>query len=439
MVGIASMPAVAEIDYYSLYLVGQAAPCGWDEKLPEQMTYLAEGLFIWDGWLSEGDFKFLNHAGSWDGSIVADDENKTFESEQRLTLVDNTSNQHYDFKFYNTRPGYVRIIADLKARTVLFRRPVASLIGEAVCGWNDVRDQIPVFADDEGHVTWTGMLRRGEIKFLADGGSDWAPCYNAPWEGEYLIDGSHMLVHNYADTDADGNFVDFKYNIQRAGRYTLNFRITPETGHGSLDVTRAPEPELAGAFTAASGRYLVALNYAGRYLHASPLPSRLYIGTSGADCTQLTSDGAGRFAATVTLNAGSYYKLASDPADWHGTAYSPDTDVDITTATANVAPMHGYSYTVPATGQYSITADFTGSAPFLYARYVEGTTLIAGPTQQAAAVMADGHDIVVTGEYRDITVSNLAGVVISHSPRTAVSPGIYIVKVDSLITKIAVK
>ncbi len=421
------------LDMNNLYIVGPAATDGvWTPDLPEEMVSIGYGTFIWDGCLGEGEFKFLNRLGDYSSSLVAENENQPVYSDNIYTLVDNSSGQNrYDFKFWNPEAGQCRIIVNMASdpMTLSFRRPAVQMVGSAVRGWGSPSLNIPVFADDEGAVEWTGLLQAGEIKFLS--GNGWSPCYNAPFYNEAFTDGYHSMVYNANGED------DNKFIVPRTGRYTLRFNLHEP----SVTVTSHPGPSLEGKFTAPAGRYVVAADRNGRQLHFGAVPSRLFVGSLDGDVAELPAStaGSGVFSGKVYLEEDNYYKLYADEACSDRYCFSPNTDVDISAgATCNVAPMHGYSYTVGSTGCYDLTADFSGAAP-----KVSATPIVSGADETVAGgnvkVSVNGRNITVVGEYDNIVVSDLCGRVISTAPTTAVLPGIYVVAVDFKTFKIVVR
>lgn len=425
--------ALAAIDMNHLYIVGPAATDGqWTPDLPEEMVSIGYGTFIWDGYLGEGEFKFLNRLGDYNSSLVAENENQRVEAGQTYTLVDNSSGQgRYDFKFWNPEAGECRIIANMSTNpmTLKFRRPVMLMVGSAVRGWSSPSQNIPVFADDEGVVEWTGLLQAGEIKFLA--GNNWSPCYNAPAHDEAFTDGYHGLVYN-----ANGEN-DHKFIVPRAGRYMLRFNMQ----NPSVTVSSDAGPSLAGAFTASPGRYVVAADRNGRHLYFGAVPKRLFVRSLDGKVTPLQtamSDGE-RFSGQVYMEKGNYYKLYADEACSDEYCFSPNTDVDISSgATGNVAPMHGNSYTVGQTGNYNVMVDFSGNTPSVSAMMnITGTENMT--VDSGVRVYAEGRDIVVEGEYGHVSVADVYGRHISTSARTTVAPGIYIVVVDLKTFKLIVR
>lgn len=433
LAGILAMPVKAELNYLRLYMVGQATPAGWNENLPEEMTPIGNDCFLWDGYLQEGDFKFLNTRGDWNSSLVASEYNQPLNPGEKLELRFNESQSYPDHKFYNSQAGWVRVIVNLRDMNVNFRRPVLGLVGEAALGWSLGKNVIPVFADDEGRAVWSGQLRRGELKILAGNCDDWSPCYNAPEAGDRLSDGGHAMIYN-----GEG---DFKYEVPVSGFYTLTFKNEGSEYFYGVDVTTREAPALDGRFVGMPGRYLVAVDRQARRVHTARVPGSLYIGTSGGDCVEIGRVADGKFSGEVSLRRGAYYKLSTDPSDWENRALSSNADVDITSsATANVAPMHGFSYTVPSDGNYLVSADFTGNVPSLYA--VKQTASEVSPIEAAdryVSVNAADGVITVEGEYTSLAICDMAGRLVGCASPCNVSQGIYLVKADNKVFKISIR
>lgn len=424
--------SMAAIDLNHLYIVGPAATAGeWTAELPEEMVSIGTGTFIWDGYLEEGEFKFLNQLGDYNSSIVAAAENQNVESGQTYTLIDNTSGQgNADYKFWNPQAGECRIIANIASSpmTLSFRRPVVQMVGSAVRGWGSPSLNIPVYADNEGVVEWTGLLQAGEIKFLV--GNDWSPCYNATSHEAPFGDGTHEMVYN-----ANGEN-DYKFIVPRTGRYTLQFDISAPT----VTVTSHSGPSLSGSFTASAGRYVVAADREGRNLYFGAVPQSLYIQSYDGTTTALTAGGSNGdvFTGVVFMKNSNYYKLYADAACSSDKCFSPNVDEEISAeATYNVAPMHGYSYTVSQTGFYDVVVDFSGGRPLISA--TRNLTGVDDVTADSVEVVVNGRDIVVEGDYDSISIVDVSGRVVSTAARTIVAPGIYLVVVDSKTYKLAVK
>ena len=425
--------------YPHLYIGGEAAPDNWNAALVEEMIPIGNDCFLWDGWLKTGQFKFIHTRGDWGSSIVANSENLEFSNGIEYTIVDNTSNKHGDYKFVNTKAGFVRIVVDFRKMKVNFRRPVLGIVGDGALGWGSPdpgKKMIPVFADDEGKAEWSGQLRRGEIKFLAGNCDAWYPCYNAPQSNDELWNGGHQMLYN----DGQGSAEDFKYLVPVSGYYTLTFKNEESDRYYGVDVKTEDAPNLDGFFTGRPGRYIVAVDRNALRVHMAPVPSRLYIGTSADDCNEITSVSDGRFSSEIYLQAGKYYKLSSNPVDWHSYALSPNTDVDISSGpTSNIAPMHGYSYTVPVDGKYIVDADFTGTAPALSARMQIVSGSVGPMSDSVATVEVSGGSIMVKGDYAAFAVYDVVGRRIGTCSPCKVPSGIYLVMVDNNVFKITVR
>lgn len=425
--------------YSHLYITGNAAPDNWNADLVDEMTPLGNGSFLWDGWLNTGELKFLSVRGDWGSSVVAGSDGLVFSDGVSYVVVDQALKNYDDCKFVNPKAGFVRIVVDTKKMRVNFRRPVLCIVGDGALGWGSPdpgKKVIPMFADDESKVEWSGQLRRGEVKFLAGDGSGWYPCYNAPQNLDELWPGDHGMSYN----DGQGSAEDFKYLVPVSGYYSLTFKNEGSDHYYSVNVTTDAAPSLDGVFTGRPGRYLTAVDRDAMRVHMAPVPARLYIGTSGSDCQEISSVADDKFSAEVYLQAGRYYKLSSNQADWIKYALSPNTDVDISSGpTANVAPMHGYSYTVPADGTYLVTADFSGASPQLSAHKQIPSGLGETMSETGVSVRISGGSIVVDGDYSSLAIYDVAGRTAGTASPCDVSPGVYLVKVDKNVFKITVR
>lgn len=431
----------AAIDMGHLYLIGAATPAGWPSTptLPEEMISIGNDCFLWDGYMTEGDFKFLNTAGDWGSSIVATEHEQEVESGRKYAIVDNTGGgSNPDHKFKNGLAGNVRIVVDLRNMTMTFKRPALSITGDAAHGWSNT-NVIPIFADDQGNIEWTGLLQRGQMKFLA--GSDWWPGYCAPNENEEFSPGYHGIEYRTGDHDASGNWVDHKFVVPRAGRYTLKVSISENW----VTVARDDGPMLIGGFTSQPGRYVVGYrrgrDRAGDQggVYCGPVPRQLWLRDLDGNTWQL--HGAdGHFSGKARLRSDQYYKLYYNLDDLENSCYSPSYDVNIGDGPVrNVAPMQGYSYTVNNPGVYDVTADFNGATPTIEARWDFSSGINDASAQGGVSVWSEGRVIVVEGAAGPIMVADLSGRVVSTGARTAVTSGVYIVSADGQTFKIYVK
>lgn len=428
---VASLCAGEAIAADSLYLVGDASPSGWNATVPEGMTDVGGDTFIWEGNLAKGEFKFLLYPGTWQYSIVATQDNQNIADGATFPINDNSNGGYEDYKFYNPEAGPVRILVNLAQMKATFHRPAVALVGDAVKGWADPAVNIPIFRDNDGNISWTGQLRAGAMKILTGDCSAWIPCYNASAYGLDLTSGEHQLVYN----DGDNGVPDHNYNVAASGIYTLTFNLTDKT----LQVSKADDPDLSGGFTAEQGSYLVGYNADDKRVHFGPVPNRLYIGTSESDYKEIPATGGGEFYTTMRLEAGKYYKLFADPQKMIATAISPDRDTDITSETSNLSPMAGYSYTVPATDYYQLRASFADASPSLVAT---SNATLSGITDQAFppfTVRAENGVVSVEGRWSKVEIYEPGGRKVADGAPCLLPEGIYLVIVDGISNKIAIK
>ena len=99
------------------------------------------------------------------------------------------------------------------------------LVGDATPGGWYIENATPMHVDamDDEHFTWTGTLGQGEFKLLTSNGS-WLPCFVRDWE-----DPTKM---HYREADED--YPDHKWQINEAGKYTIDVNI------GELTISISP-------------------------------------------------------------------------------------------------------------------------------------------------------------------------------------------------------
>ena len=99
----------------SVFAVGAAMPCGWDNAHPIVMTPIAEGVYRWEGDVEAGDFKFLRRRGTWERCYVArtKDESIRFGEEHDVIYEYNSFEEGNDYKFVLPKTNHCILTLDL--------------------------------------------------------------------------------------------------------------------------------------------------------------------------------------------------------------------------------------------------------------------------------------------------------------------------------------
>lgn len=465
-----------------MYIVGEATEGGWNKSLATPMVSVASGLFIYDGYLGVGQFKFTTNCmpytnestvenelkyGEFNGCYVAKGrDNVSINDAYETELGVDYCSPAPDYKYYNNYPGYYRLVLyvpDGEVWSLRVYKPMLYICGGATpSGWA-LDKAIPVFPELNTNYlkgSWTGILRKGDFKFPV-AASDYYPCFNAPTENQLLRTDSYTMAYNPGDGSVTVN--DYKFVVDREGLYTLEFDLTDKY-KTILKVTTAAEPDNLGAYILREGDYVVAVNATTsmpeRRIFTAPVPTQLYIYNyfDPNDCQLIQRTGDGLFTGKVNLYAGRWYKLVVDPSAPNTTSFSPNRDTTIGSRSRaastkyNVLPMNGYSYIVETDGFYEVTADFYdgrttwggvtyATAPTLRATYLQTTAVDDTDFSDNITIRAEPGRIVVTGTTDDdpIVVCNLAGVVVGTSAVTYVSPGLYVVRAADTVAKVVVK
>lgn len=440
------------IDKSRLYLVGDAAPCGWNNLTCEEMTPTGDGRFTWEGHLTAGQFRFLSKTGDWGESWFAVPEGDYDYSEgggsplrdgmTKPITTDGTGNRLLKV----TEAGDYRIVADLGRETVTLYKVRIYLIGNATsAGW-EADAPVPVWppVNGNGESSWTGCLMEGELKFLERPGS-WEPCFTASRSGEaFPVNGSATITRHEG-------YDDKKFKVTHGGTYTITFSER-------LDKLRSTfrSGGRGYAFHLNPGTYLMAADMSTMQLHTAPLPGRLYIGTCGNDCQELNPvpGEPGRFSGEVTVQSGTDYHLCYKPEKFDACRLSPSGRLTLTSGmlTGNITPAaDDGAYRFECSGEWELNVDFLNLAQGESTAYPShptmGARLIKTGISDAAradrfespSVAVSGRTIIITGATYRTIIHTVAGTTVSTGARATVSPGVYIVMADSIVKKVIVK
>jgi starch-binding outer membrane protein SusE/F len=196
--------------YDKIYMVGDAAPNGWDIS---QATELVQNpnnpfVFTYTGVMKAGSFKFpVNRNTDWGQDMY-------------MRLTDSTMYVHNggapdDKQWSIVKKGYYTIKLNLLDNTITISRAELYMVGSATpIGWSiDKAIQLTEDATDGCMFTYSGPMVAGEFKFPVNRQTDWG-------QDMYMrIDDTHMYRHVGGASD------DKKWNITAAGNYVITANI----------------------------------------------------------------------------------------------------------------------------------------------------------------------------------------------------------------------
>jgi hypothetical protein len=202
----------------TLYLVGNATSIGWDYSKALVMTPQSDPtVFVYQGALSAGSFKFITNLGQSLPSY-----NKGGNDNQ---IVYRTSENEPDDLFTITEDGVYKIVISLLDLTVSCNKvdlpPYSEIyiVGSATpIGW-DITNAIQLTQDkdDPFIFTYQGVLLPGDFKFPVNRNSDWG-------QDMYMkLDDAHIYLHHGGDPD------DSKWTIDKKGYYTVTLNLLDNT------------------------------------------------------------------------------------------------------------------------------------------------------------------------------------------------------------------
>ena len=158
-----------------IYIAGDAMTCGWTNSNPEVMEVVDanQGIYIWSGYVTIGEFKFLLDLGKWSNCLNAttDKETVVMGEEHVLAHVPNYFESGNDYSFQITEEGVYTITVNTKEMKMVVEKNVNLevpndlwITGSAVSG-NVVKlvedpNQIP------GCFRYNGKFESGEFKIM---------------------------------------------------------------------------------------------------------------------------------------------------------------------------------------------------------------------------------------------------------------------------------
>lgn len=201
----------------TLYIIGDAAPNGWNAGAATALTSQGAGKFSWEGNLYSGEFKFITELGQFLPSY-----NKGADNSK---LVYRSADSEPDDKFNITTPGLYTIsvnLLDLTASIEAATTPPYTrlwMLGDATpTGWNiDAPTEMRVDSSNLFVFGYNGLLSAGEFKI---------PTTTGNFSTDYYM----PLVNHQAITETGVQLVpvggaDNKWKITTAGPYKIELNL----------------------------------------------------------------------------------------------------------------------------------------------------------------------------------------------------------------------
>jgi starch-binding outer membrane protein SusE/F len=196
-----AIEALAVSPYSELWIVGSAAPKGWDIDNADMMVQSLSDPFVFtfNEVLTAGEFKIAT-AKNWGAEFY-----RPVSADQPITDTDiQLSAGDPDHKWVITEPGPYKITLDLRENKITIKAytPYENLwmVGDATpAGWN-IAAPVPMTKESDYLFTWTGQLNVGEFKFpIATG--DWGTGFFMPYNADESINQTLMTFRPNGSPD----------------------------------------------------------------------------------------------------------------------------------------------------------------------------------------------------------------------------------------------
>jgi len=196
--------------YNTIYMVGSAAPNGWDIGNATLLIQKADNPyeFTYSGVMQAGEFKFpVNRNGDWGQDM--------YERTDDTHMYLHKGGTAGDDKWTIAKKGYYTITLSLLDNTISISRLKLYMVGSATpIGWSiDKAVELTENATDGCIFNYTGPMVAGEFKFPVNRDGSWG-------QNMYeRTDDTHMYLHIGGASD------DNKWTITSAGNYVINANV----------------------------------------------------------------------------------------------------------------------------------------------------------------------------------------------------------------------
>ncbi len=237
-VGSAPAPVIEPIETEELYMVGDAAPCGWNIDSPTPLTKKSDYIFEYEGALPAGEIKCCLSAGSWDVNFIRPASEGVKIGKSGVETPEFVFTASPDNKWCVADGGTYRLTFDLEHWTISAeytgelpeqeKNPIATqslyIIGDATPGgWS--LDAATAFSSTEDYIwTWEGELVSGTFKACTDKSSFDVP-FIRPAKADVEVNSSGVAEPGFVMTTAP----DDHWKVTESGKYHLTFDLSKRT------------------------------------------------------------------------------------------------------------------------------------------------------------------------------------------------------------------
>lgn len=196
--------------YSELYIVGSAAPNGWDISQATQLVQDVKNpyIFTYTGVLVPGEFKFpVNRNTNWGQDMYMRVDDKTMYLHKGGTSGDD--------KWTITKKGFYILTLNLMDNTIDIHREKLYMVGSATpVGWSiDKAVEMTEDVADGCIFTYIGTMAAGEFKFPVNRNTDWG-------QDMYMrVSDTKMYRHKGGAAD------DNKWTITADGNYKITANL----------------------------------------------------------------------------------------------------------------------------------------------------------------------------------------------------------------------
>ena len=230
---------LSELD--NIYIIGSAAPSDWVNTCSYLLTETADGIFVYEGGLAEGEFKFITRLGEWTPAVMPTVGGTTVSARTLEACgIYVSENGDPDNKWNVATAGNYRLTVDTRGGTLkaeyLGAMPQRIYALGASTTRNDSNHGLFMSRRADGKYVWEGIVTYSDddkcIKFTLDRG-DWDKVtFIVPESVDHngnvriVTDGTYKAMRS-AETDP-GALKDWFWGIPKGWDGIWRFTVDPE-------------------------------------------------------------------------------------------------------------------------------------------------------------------------------------------------------------------